>query len=744
MNYDIFISYKRKGTSSATAAYLYELLQQKGYNVFFDRKEMRSGKFNEQLLEHISNATDILILLEEESLGSWFDNRPEKKKIEVSEDADSPDNVELDSGLQEEPYKSDWFCKEVMHALDRAAKNPSGTNIVPILLNGYEMPKKADLPPEMAELADLQALKLEISEAEEFYDKYFVGQHYLHSKPTKMSLNQRFQGKGGIVGCFLFYTDAASCDLFECGELVTTLTEDEDEWHPFRYPVSFAGEHRFRAINNDSCEIVAIQCSVETYCQQYVQIQFEETRNLWKLTPEEINAQDDVKLLFKWGQGLFEGTSRHEPDIALSFECLSRAIDLGSQEALSFVSSYGSGLIAKKHAPLEIAVKWYQIAAEQGNKDAQRSMGHVFRNGEGVEQNYEKAIEWYMKAAGQGEVISQRVLGFMCLKGLGTEIDTEKALEWYTKAAEQGDILSQKALGRFYYNGTGVEKDSGKSFEWYMKAAEQGDVEAQRVVGFRYSSGTGVEKDLKKAREWYMKAAEQGDVEAQRVVGHKYSKGSGVEKDYEKAIEWYTKAAEQGDVYSQKALGRIYYNGLGVEKDTKKAFEWYMKAAEQGDAEAQRNIGYLYFKGFGVEQDSGKSFEWYMKAAEQGDVYSQSALGSIYYNGFGVEKDFGKAIEWYTKAAEQGSKPALNMVAWTYHLMGEYENALPWAEKAIEATPDDPNVVDTLATVFEDLGRYEEALEQFEKCLQMYEEKGNEKGKQRTLEKIDALKKKMQ
>ena len=56
MKYDIFISYKRRGTSSATAAYLYELLLNKGYNVFFDRKELRSGMFDEQLLAHISDA----------------------------------------------------------------------------------------------------------------------------------------------------------------------------------------------------------------------------------------------------------------------------------------------------------------------------------------------------------------------------------------------------------------------------------------------------------------------------------------------------------------------------------------------------------------------------------------------------------------------------------------------------------------------------------------------------------------
>ena len=41
MKYDIFISYKRRGTSSATAAYLYELLLKKGYNVIFDHKGLK-------------------------------------------------------------------------------------------------------------------------------------------------------------------------------------------------------------------------------------------------------------------------------------------------------------------------------------------------------------------------------------------------------------------------------------------------------------------------------------------------------------------------------------------------------------------------------------------------------------------------------------------------------------------------------------------------------------------------------
>ncbi len=150
----------------------------------------------------------------------------------------------------------------------------------------------------------------------------------------------------------------------------------------------------------------------------------------------------------------------------------------------------------------------------------------------------------------------------------------------------------------------------------------------------------------------------------------------------------------------------------------------------------------MYYNGLGVERDYEKAIEWYSKAAEQGYSTAQNNLGNMYYNGLGVERDYEKAIEWYSKAAEQGNKRALNSLAWTYHLMGDYEKALPWAEKAIEAMPDNPNVIDTLATVYEDLNRYDEALEQFEICLKLYEEKGNEKGKQRTIEKIKALKEK--
>ena len=97
-------------------------------------------------------------------------------------------------------------------------------------------------------------------------------------------------------------------------------------------------------------------------------------------------------------------------------------------------------------------------------------------------------------------------------------------------------------------------------------------------------------------------------------------------------------------------------------------------------------------------------------------------------------------MEWYTKAANQGCKYSYNELAWTYHLMGKYEEALPWAEKAVESFANDPDYIDTLASIYKDLRRYKEAMQQFELCLKLYKEQENAESIYRTEAKIAELK----
>ena len=81
-----------------------------------------------------------------------------------------------------------------------------------------------------------------------------------------------------------------------------------------------------------------------------------------------------------------------------------------------------------------------------------------------------------------------------------------------------------------------------------------------------------------------------------------------------------------------------------------------------------------------------------------------------------------------------------NNIAWTYHLLRKDNEALPWAEKAISSTHDNPDTIDTLATIYQGLGKYDEAMEQFKLCLKLYKNIGCSDDINATKEKIAALK----
>ena len=53
------------------------------------------------------------------------------------------------------------------------------------------------------------------------------------------------------------------------------------------------------------------------------------------------------------------------------------------------------------------AVKWYRLAADQGNATAQFNLALMYANGQGVPQNYAEAVKWYRLAADQGDAEAQ-------------------------------------------------------------------------------------------------------------------------------------------------------------------------------------------------------------------------------------------------------------------------------------------------------------------------------------------------
>ena len=118
--YDIFISYRREG-GMETADAIYQRLQNAGYSVFLDLEQLKSGKFNEQLLSVIDGCTDFIVVL--------------------------PPNA-LDRCSDEE----DWVRREVEYAIEK------GKNIIPVMLRGFDWPDKSILPESMRELPNYEGI----------------------------------------------------------------------------------------------------------------------------------------------------------------------------------------------------------------------------------------------------------------------------------------------------------------------------------------------------------------------------------------------------------------------------------------------------------------------------------------------------------------------------------------------------------------------------------------------------------
>ena len=86
----------------------------------------------------------------------------------------------------------------------------------------------------------------------------------------------------------------------------------------------------------------------------------------------------------------------------------------------------------------ETALKWYRLAAKQGNAMAQTSLGGMYYQGKGIAQDYNAAVEWYRKASRQKHANAQFRLSFCYQAGHGVPENKVLALMWAHLASANG------------------------------------------------------------------------------------------------------------------------------------------------------------------------------------------------------------------------------------------------------------------------------------------------------------------
>ena len=109
------------------------------------------------------------------------------------------------------------------------------------------------------------------------------------------------------------------------------------------------------------------------------------------------------------------------------------------------------------------------------------------------EENDELAFKWFEKAAKQGQMESQYALARCYFEGRGVGKSDKSAFEWVKKSSDQGFSEAHCLLGDLYHNGRGVEKEDKLALECYKKADKAGVKNANSKKQRMLLTGKGIE-----------------------------------------------------------------------------------------------------------------------------------------------------------------------------------------------------------------------------------------------------------
>ena len=130
--------------------------------------------------------------------------------------------------------------------------------------------------------------------------------------------------------------------------------------------------------------------------------------------------------------------------------------------------SIDAAVLAYQDQQYASALKLFETAAKNGSREAQHTLGYMYREGLGAEPNMAKAMAWYRKAAEQGHAPAQYNLALMYTQGEGAKPDLATARKWFRRAADHGSVEAQVKLAEL----AAFEDKFEEAFRWFSKAAD--------------------------------------------------------------------------------------------------------------------------------------------------------------------------------------------------------------------------------------------------------------------------------
>jgi tetratricopeptide (TPR) repeat protein len=112
--------------------------------------------------------------------------------------------------------------------------------------------------------------------------------------------------------------------------------------------------------------------------------------------------------------------------------------DLGPAGSLTAFELFSKGKAAYDAKNWNEAMRFYRLAAEEGNATAMAGISGMYHQGAGVKQDFTESLRWARMAAEKGDQFAMGMVGVQYASGEGVTKDCDVAKQWLEKAASGG------------------------------------------------------------------------------------------------------------------------------------------------------------------------------------------------------------------------------------------------------------------------------------------------------------------
>ena len=253
-------------------------------------------------------------------------------------------------------------------------------------------------------------------------------------------------------------------------------------------------------------------------------------------------------------------------------------LDFANLDALERLVIYAEDTLETKELNEELLEKQKRDAEAQLERDLEDQRREAEAE---IERERQAALD---KARRDAKAEADRLAALEATKPDWAKGLTGEAKRFADKCLDgsMGDCNNLGAAYRGIHPSIKLPQNNAHARRLYAKACDSGTMEGCYNLGNLYQHGRGVSVDYGRARTLYAKACDGGNMKGCSNLGNLYHKGSGVSVDYGRARTLYSKACDGGEMQGCHNLGTLYYEGSGVPVDKVRAKQLHQKACDSG------------------------------------------------------------------------------------------------------------------------------------------------------------------